>query len=170
MAGAPMANSHLAGPPETSPLGLPSGMRRAVAVLRFALPAVQGILSLFEENSAPPLAPQPSLPAPQLPPPVNISPTEISPIEGSLAGLKIQQGELSGQIVEQNASLKRIEDSLGMVREATDRNTLEQQELISELQGIGKKMTSVAMAALVLVATSVILEVVFYLRIVKILP
>jgi len=171
MAGAPIANLHWAGPAEASPLELPTGMRRAVAVLRVALPALQGILSLFEEDTAaPPFDPQPAPPAPPLPPPVEISHSEIAPIEASLAGLKTQQSELSSHIVEQNASFKRIEDRLGMVREATDRNTLEQQELIGELHGIGKKMTSVAMAALVLAATSVILEVVFYLRIAKILP
>jgi len=40
---------------------------------------------------------------------------------------------------EQNSSLKRVEDQLEMVREATDRNTLEQQELLEDLKAVGQQ-------------------------------
>jgi endonuclease III len=72
--------------------------------------------------------------------------------------------------VEQNSSLKRVEDQLEMVREATDRNTLEQQELIEDLKGVGNKVNLLALTALCLLAISIVLNVVLYLHIQRVLP
>ena len=49
-----------------------------------------------------------------------------------------------------------------MVREATDRNTLEQQELMEDLKGVGSKVNVVAFIALGLLAISVIVNIVLY--------
>ena len=54
---------------------------------------------------------------------------------------------LRDQVIEQNASLKRVEDQLEMVREATDRNTLEQQELLEDLKTFSNKVKVVAVLA-----------------------
>jgi hypothetical protein len=68
------------------------------------------------------------------------------------------------QIIDQNSSLKRVEDQLEMVREATDRNTLEQQELIEDLKAVGNKVNTFAFIALGLLAVSIALNVILYLR------
>jgi hypothetical protein len=57
-----------------------------------------------------------------------------------------------------------------MVREATDRNTLEQQELLEDLKGVGKKVNLFALFSLALLAVSILINVILYLRIQRILP
>ncbi len=72
--------------------------------------------------------------------------------------------------LEQNTSLKRVQDQLEMVREATDRNTLEQQELLEELKSFGTKVKIVVIIALGLVVIGVLLNLVLYLHIQRVLP
>jgi len=59
---------------------------------------------------------------------------------------------------------------LEMVREATDRNTLEQQELLEDLKTVSNKVNTFAFVALVLLAVSVVLNIVLYLHIRRVLP
>jgi hypothetical protein len=59
---------------------------------------------------------------------------------------------------------------LEMVREATDRNTLEQQELLEDLKAVGNKVNLFAMIALGLLGLSVLLNIVLYLHIMRVLP
>jgi tRNA/tmRNA/rRNA uracil-C5-methylase (TrmA/RlmC/RlmD family) len=89
---------------------------------------------------------------------------DLAPIKESLAKLKIQDRELRDQIAEQNTSVKRIEDHLDRVREATDRNTLEQQELIEDLKGAGHKATFISLIGLGLLAASVAINLALYLQ------
>jgi len=139
-----------------------SGMQRAFQALRSAVPYVQKILPLLDGNFATAfaniLAPHPH-PAPPPPPPV-----DLEPLTQSLTELRTQQRDLRVQIIDQNSSLKRVEDQLEMVREATDRNTLEQQELIEDLSAVGNKVNMFALIALGLLAASIALNVVLYLR------
>ena len=72
--------------------------------------------------------------------------------------------------MEQNNSLKRVEDQLEMVREATDRNTLEQQELLEDLKTFGNKVKAVAFIALGLVAIGFLLNLMLFLHIQRVLP
>jgi t-SNARE complex subunit (syntaxin) len=94
----------------------------------------------------------------------------LAPIEDSLAQLKTLHSELRDQVIEQNASLASVEDRLEMVREATDRNTRQQQELIEDLRDFGKKINFVAMTTLGLLAISVGTSVALLLKIFKIIP
>jgi hypothetical protein len=150
------------------PIEVPSGVQRAVSALRAALPFVQRILPLLDGNIGTAvsniLAPHHHAPTP--PPPL----VNLAPIEDGLAQLQSEQRELREQVVEQNSSLKRVEDQLEMVREATDRNTLEQQELMEDLKVVGNKVNVFALVALALLAVSVIVNVVLYLHILKVLP
>jgi hypothetical protein len=57
-----------------------------------------------------------------------------------------------------------------MVREATDRNTLEQQELLEDLKTVGSKINVFALVALVLLAASILLNVILFLHIQRVLP
>jgi hypothetical protein len=144
-----------------------SGIQRAVSALRSALPFVQKILPLLDGNIATVIANMLTPhhhPAPP-PPPVN-----LAPIEDGLMELQSQHKELRDQVVEQNTSLKRVEDQLEMVREATDRNTLEQQELLEDLKVVGNKVNVFALIALGLLAVSVLINIVLYLHILKVLP
>jgi hypothetical protein len=154
--------------PVKPPSSGPSGMQRAMSALRATLPLVQRILPLLDGNIGTTvsniLAPQHRAPAPT-PPPVN-----LTPIKESLAALETRHRELSDQLVEQNSSLKRVEDQLGMVREATDRNTLEQQELLEDLKGVGHKVNLFAFFALGLLLVSVVINVVLLLHIERGLP
>ncbi|MGO9339347.1 MAG: hypothetical protein ACLPY1_17765 [Terracidiphilus sp.] len=145
----------------------PSAIARALGALRSALPYVQKILPLLDGNIGTAvsnmLTPH-HHPAPP-PPPVN-----LASIEDGLMDLQTQHKELRDQVVEQNSSLKRVEDQLEMVREATDRNTLEQQELLDDLKGVGNKVNVFALIALGLLAVSVLINIVLYLHILKVLP
>ena len=145
----------------------PSGLQRAVNALRMALPLVQRILPLLDGNIGTAvsnlLSPHPQ-PAPHTPP------VNLEPIEDGLAQLQTQHRDLRDQVVEQNASLKRVEDQLEMVREATDRNTLEQQELIEDLKAVGNKVNAFAFFALALLGISILLNVILYLHIRRVLP
>jgi len=153
-----------------APIEVPSGVQRAVSALRAAMPFVQRILPLLDGNIGTAvsnmLAPHHHAAAPPPPPPS----VDLAPIEDGLAELQTQQRELRDQVVEQNSSLKRVEDQLEMVREATDRNTLEQQELMEDLKGVGAKVNLVALIALGLLGVSVVINVVLYLHIVRVLP
>jgi hypothetical protein len=144
-----------------------SSLQRALSALRLALPFVQRIIPLIDGNIATAvsniLTPHPHAPPPQ--PPVN-----LVPIEDGLAELQSQHRDLRNQFVEQNSSLKRVEDQLEMVREATDRNTLKQQELLEDLKTVAKKVNIFAFLAFGLLALSILLNVVLYLHIQRVLP
>ena len=146
-----------------------TGLDRAMGVLRMALPFVQKILPLLDGNIGTAVSnilnPHPH-PQPQQSHP----PVDLEPIENGLADLKSQHRELRIQVGEQNTSLKRVEDQLEMVREATDRNTLEQQELMEDLKTVGNKVNVFALFALGLLAVSIFINVILYLHIKKVLP
>ncbi|HEV2487777.1 MAG TPA: hypothetical protein VGT08_19820 [Terracidiphilus sp.] len=151
----------------SSPAVQPSGFQRAVNTLRIALPFVQRILPLLDGNvgtAVSNILNQRPHPAPP-PPPVN-----LAPIEKGLTEIQTQHRELRDQVVEQNASLKRVEDHLEMVREATDRNTLEQQELLEDLKTVSNKVNVVAVIALGLLGISILLNLLLYLHIQRVLP
>ena len=156
--------------PAKPPSSGPSGMQRAMSALRATLPLVQRILPLLDGNIGATvsniLAPQHRAPAPVPPPP----PVNLTPIKESLAALETRHRELSDQLVEQNSSLKRVEDQLGMVREATDRNTLEQQELLEDLKGVGNKVNLFAFFALGLLLISLIINAVLLWQIKRVFP
>jgi hypothetical protein len=163
---APPPGRALANSAAKAPLDVPSGIQRAVNAFRAALPFVQRILPLLDGNIGTAVSNVLTHHhAPPPPPPLN-----LAPITDSLIELQNQHCELRDQVVEQNTSLKRVEDQLEMVREATDRNTLEQQELMEDLKAVGNKVTMVAIIALGLLAVSVIVNVVLYLHIRRVLP
>ena len=81
-----------------------------------------------------------------------------------------QQSALRDQLAEQNTSLKRVEDQLEMVREATDRNTLEQQELLEDLKTFSNKAVVFAVIASVLLGVSIVFNVILFLHLQRVLP
>jgi hypothetical protein len=137
--------------------GQPTNLQRAVKGMRMALPFVQRVLPLLDGQV---LAAISNLLAPRQ---QTHSPVNLAPLEDGLVDLKTKHRELRDQVAEQNTSLKRVEDRLEMVREATDRNTLEQQELLEDLKKVGRKVTVFAVVTVILLLGSIAINVLLYL-------
>lgn len=142
----------------------PSGFQRAMDFVRGALPVVQKVLPLLDGNVASVVS-SVLTPRPQAPRPVN-----LAPIEAALDKLHIEQREIRNQIAEQNASLLRAADQLEKVKEATDRNTLEQQELMEDLHRMRKKLMVYAWVGLSLLVIAIAANIILFLRIQHVLP
>jgi hypothetical protein len=134
---------------------------------RTVMPLVQRLLPLLEGNILTAisnvLAPRPQAP----PPPPKV---DLTPFQDSLAELQTQHRGLRDQVMEQNASLKRVEDQLEMVREATDRNTLEQQELLEDLKTFSGKVKVVAAIGIGVLVIGFVLNLILFLHIQRVLP
>jgi len=130
-----------------------SGLHRAFDAIRSTLPLVQKILPIIDGNFATAVsALMASQPHPT-PPPAQVH-IDLEPIEHGLAEIRDSNRELRGQVLEQVTNLKRVEDQLERVREATDRNTLEQQELVEDLRSASGRISTFAMLGAVLLAIS----------------
>ena len=144
-----------------------------------AIPFIQRLLPLLDGNIGNAIAsvlnqkpqqvhqPQPTQP---LPPQRTASQVSLVPLQEGINDLQIHQQELREQVVEQSATLRKVEGQLEMVREATDRNTLEQQELMEDLKYVGKKVNIVTLVVVALLLVSLILNLVLYLHIQRVLP
>jgi len=144
-----------------------SGLQRAINAVRSTLPLVQKLLPLLDGNFVTAITslvvPQPSH---HPPPPVQV---DFEPVERGLAEVRNSHRELRTQVQEQLTSLKRVEDQLERVREATDRNTLEQQELVEDLRSVGSRVSTFAVIGLVLLAASLGLNIYFLIQLQHIL-
>ncbi len=153
---APIAQSEAVQPSST--------LRRAVHALRAAVPYLPRLLPLLDGNIAAAvanvLAPQSAKPAP---------PVNLAPVEESITRLQTQNRELRDQLADQNLALKRLDQRLETVREATDRTALEHQELLAAFKKAGKKVTVVAFVTLALLILSVLLNLALVLHIERIL-
>ncbi len=142
-----------------------SPLQRAFSALRTAVPFAQRLLPLLDGNIVTAvsniLAPHPPKPAP---------PIDLLPVENGLADLETRQRDLSAELLEQNTALKRVEDRLERLHEATSRNSIEQQELKEGLKKLGARMNVIALIALVLLAMSVLLNLVLFLHFAHLLP
>jgi hypothetical protein len=144
-----------------------TGFQKAMNVLRMAVPIVQRLLPLIDGQVATSvsnmLAPHPSAHPPQP------SPDSLA-LQDGLLELKTRQRDLRDRLAEQNLSLKRVEDRLDKVREATDRNTMEQQEVVEDLKLLSGKVRIFALAGLGLLAVSIVLNVLLLTLFVRRLP
>jgi hypothetical protein len=141
-------------------------------MLRHAIPIVQKLLPLLDGNFGTAVTNilTPSAPAAPPPPPAAPVRVDLTPIKENIAQLQTLHQDLHVQIVEQNSSLRRVEDHLELVREATDRNTLEQQELLADLKAMGSKVNVVAAIAIGLLAISLLVNMALYMHIQRVLP
>ncbi len=150
----------------------PSKLQRAAGIIRQAIPIVQKLLPLLDGNVSTAMSNILRPQAPAAPPaaPPAPAPLDLTPIKENIAELQTLHKDLRVQIVEQNNSLKRVEDRLELVREATDRNTLEQQELLEDLKAVGSKVNVVAAIAIGLLAISLLVNMALYMHIQRVLP
>ncbi len=138
-----------------------------MGVLKQAMPFVQKLLPLIDGNIATAVANLFANRTHMTPP---APPVDLTPVHTQLTDLHTQHQELRTQIIEHTSSLKRVEDQLDMVREATDRNTLEQQELIEDLKAVGNKVNLFALLLFAMLIVSLILNVMLFLHIKQVFP
>jgi hypothetical protein len=126
------------------------------------LPVVQKILPLLEGNIASAVAnvllSRPLGPA-----------TNLAPLEDAMEKMHAEHGELRSQMAAQNSGLNRVSAQLEMVREATDRNTLEQKELGEDLHRFRGRVYAIAWIGLGLLAVSIAVNVVLFLRVQRVI-
>lgn len=134
------------------------GFQRVAQAVRAAIPFVQKLLPLLDGNIATTvsalIASQPVAPAP-----VQQVHVDLEPVERGMTELRTSHRELRTQVAEQGTTLKRVEDQLERVREATDRNTLEQQELVEDVRAVGTRVSRFVVIGILLLAISVALNV-----------
>jgi hypothetical protein len=147
-----------------------SGLHRALDAFRSTIPLVQKLLPLIDGNFATAVG---ALMAPHVrpapPPQPQVVQIDMEPIERGLAEVRNSHRELRGQVQEQVTTLKRVEDHLERVREATDRNTLEQQELVEDLRSVGSRLSAFAIVGLLLLLGSLGLNIYLVLQLQHIL-
>jgi hypothetical protein len=162
---APAANRAL---PGATAVDDSSGLQKAMNAVRMAMPVVQKLLPLIDGSIGAAvanfLAPRPH------PPQIAAPKVDLVPIQQGLTELQAQQHSLREQVMEQNTSIKRVEDQLQHVREATDRNTLEQQELLEDLKAFSGKVKIVAFVGLALLAGGLVLETLMFFHLQRVLP
>lgn len=144
-----------------------SGLGRAINAIRGALPVAQKLLPLLDGNILSAVVNLFAHHQAAPPPPPKV---DLAPLEDNLTQLRTQHRDLREQVIEQNASLKRVEDQLEMVREATDRNTLEQQELLEDLKTFSNKIKVVAVLAIGMLAISLLINLALLFHIQRVLP
>jgi hypothetical protein len=163
--------SRVAPPPPGRALPPPtqedSGVQRVVNAVRSFMPIVQRLLPLIDGNIATAIS-NLAAPRPQAPPPM--PKLNLAPLEHGMVQLQEQHRTLREQVIEQNASLKRVEDQLENVREATDRNTLEQQELLEDLKTFSSKFKLIAVLGIGVLAVGFVLNLILFLHIQRVLP
>ncbi len=142
-------------------------MQRAMNAVRAVMPVVQRLLPLLEGNVLTAIS-NVLTPRPQAPPPT--PKIDLAPLENSLTELQTQHRGLRDQVIEQNATLKRVEDQLEFVREATDRNTLEQQELLEDLKLFSRKVKIFAAIGIGMLVIGIVLNLLLFLHIQRVLP
>lgn len=155
-----------AGPAE--PENDSSGGQRAMNVLKQALPLMQKLLPLIDGNIAMALG-NLLTPRPQSHVQVDLTPLESQVSRMQVVNQNLHQ-DLRSHIAEHNTALKHVEDQLEMVKEASDRNTLEQQEMIEDMRAIGNKVNIFAAILFGLLLVSVLLNLFLFMHIRQVLP
>jgi hypothetical protein len=130
-------------------------IEKALTHIRQWLPYAQKVLMpLLDGNLSTAVGNLMNPPKVQLPTSVRIN---IDGLERNVAEVAAGHRELRGQMMDQAVQLKRVEDQLEHVREATDRNTLEQQELIEDLRTANSRIRGiVAVAVFLLLGVGVV--------------
>jgi hypothetical protein len=133
---------------------------RTLGALKSMLPLVQKALPLLEGNIAGVVA-NLLIPGP--------APVNLGPVERAITAVHSEQQELRGRIGEQDAALKRIGDQLEDVKEATERNAVVQREVTDDLDSLRRRVGRIAWIGFALLAVSIGLNVLLFLRVERIL-
>jgi hypothetical protein len=118
------------------------GMWRSILQLRVLLPYVSKLLPLLETG----LIGQSAHSSAQS------TNTALAAVEKNAIEIQNSHRELRLQLQDQAVEFKRVDEQLERLREATERNTLEQQELIEDLKSFAGTIKWVGWTAVVLLA------------------
>ena len=165
----------LAGPMASDPVpASPANLAPALVVPVQAISAPPTPIMHEARFEAPPEPRRAEAPAPTASPAPLSAPARpengLTPLVERLAGIRNQQRALREMGIERGVSISRIADHLETVRNASERNTLQQKALLKDIRGIGKKLGFLAMTALGLMAASVVITLALYLHMLKIIP
>ncbi len=137
-----------------------AGTGRKLEVVRSALVMAQKLLPLLEGNVMGTVS---NLLTPSIS--GNVSRKELAAIQETLKDLEGSSLVLDGKLGEQGRVVQRLVDRLDLLKEAVDRNTLEQQELTSDARALRKKVAVMAWIGMFLLVAAVVLDVVVVLRV-----
>lgn len=138
-------------------------MQRAMGLLKQAAPFVAKLLPLIDGQVTAAVS---NLLSARPPAPT----VDLTPVHNQLTEIQLQHNDLRSTVQEQTTGLKRVEDQLELVREATDRNTLEQQEFIEDLRAVSHKVSLIAVGLSILLVLSIVVNLVLYMYIKRVLP
>ena len=141
----------------------PSVFHRSLGAVRMALPVLQKMLPLLEGNVA-------TVVSNLLAPSFLSQPPDFTPLENALGKMHAELAELRNGVAGQSTLLKRVGDQVDLVKEAADRISMGQQEMLEDLHNLRKKVSVFAWLGLVLLVVSIALNVVLLLRVERVLP
>ena len=153
--------------PAQPPLPIPApqhsaGTHRKLDMFKTALVIAQKMMPLLDGNVVTTVS---NLLAPRVVAPASAK--ELATIESGLKTLNDSHRGLSDRVAEQNSAVKSLADRLDLVKEATDRNTLEQQEMVADARALRKKMALFAWAGMALLVASVAMNLILLLRMMR---
>jgi hypothetical protein len=157
--------AHTDAPSSSAPVHLASsksGSSRKFEVLKTAFTVAQKMLPLLEGNVALTvsnlLSPGSSGAA---------SRRDIAAIEDRLTRLNVTSQALSDNVSEQKQAIIQISDRIDQLKEATNRNTLEQQELMEDARGLRKKFLVAGGIVIGLLIVSVALNIIVLFKLAR---
>jgi hypothetical protein len=134
-----------------------TGFQRTTAAIRTVVPLMQKLLPLLDGNVASVVA---SLLAPRL-----LTPhVDLHPIEASVARLREDLAAIQAKNSEHDTSFKRIGDQLETMKEALESAAVEQKEVMLEVGRVQKRVLAFSLVGLSLLAISIALDVVLFVR------
>jgi hypothetical protein len=146
--------------PKAFPLASATGTGRKLEMVRSVLGVAQKLLPLLEGNVMGTVS---NLLTPSAS--GSISHKELAAIQETLKDLEGSNLALDGKLGEQGRMVQRLVDRLDLLKEAVDRNTLEQQELSSDARTLRKRVALMAWIGMSLLVAAVVLDVVVLLRV-----
>ena len=135
-----------------------SGFQRAVGIIRTVAPVFQKVLPLLDGNVA-------SAVANILAPRIETPRVDLEPIENALTKMRKEHVDLRMNLADHTATLKRVAEQVETVKDAAERNAIEQKELARDLQRLRAKVNAFAWVGLGLLAVSILVNVLLFWRI-----
>ncbi|HEY6488783.1 MAG: hypothetical protein WCC26_15055 [Terracidiphilus sp.] len=137
------------------PLG--SGLQRTVGAIRTVMPLVQTLLPLLDGNVPMALA---NLLAPR----PQAQRADLQALESSVAKMRAELGQLHDGSAAHESALKRIEEQVETVRDALERSAADQKEAADNLHRVQKRVTTLTVFGLLLLAALIAVNVALLVR------
>ena len=122
---------------------------RSLLQMKVLLPYIGKILPMLEGNTSTALAPV----APRQD--LSEMTRSFGDVNKGFLDLQASQREIRGHVQEQAGQLKRIDDQLLRLRESTERNTMEHQELVEDLRSASKLVRNLSAVMMILMVAVV---------------